>query len=265
MLIDTHAHLYLKDFRDDLDAVMDRCRQAGVGKVVLPNIDCGSLDDLRDTCGRGGDLFLPALGLHPCSVKEDWSDQLATMHALIESGQGAFAGRPLAGIGEIGLDYYWDLTFREQQHEALRVQLAWAKDYGLPAILHCRDSFNDLYELVEIANNDRLSGVFHCFTGSLEEAGKVMDLGGFYLGLGGVLTFKNSHALREVIRQVPLEFLVLETDAPYLTPVPHRGKRNESSYVAYVAQTLAGIKGMSLESVAEITTLNARRLFTRAD
>lgn len=265
MLIDTHAHLYLKDFQDDLDAVADRCRQAGVGKVILPNIDRGSLDELRDTCARGGDLFLPALGLHPCSVKKDWRDQVETIHRLIGSGQGEYAGRPLAGIGEIGLDYYWDLTFREEQHEALRLQLEWAKDYGLPAILHCRDSFDDLYALVKDANDERLSGVFHCFTGSLEEAEKVMGLGGFFLGLGGVLTFKNSGALREVIRQVPLDYLVLETDAPYLTPMPYRGKRNESSYVAYVAAVLAEIKGLPVEAVAEATTLNARRLFTRAD
>jgi TatD DNase family protein len=261
MLVDTHAHLYLEHFRDDLAAVVDRCTAHDVRKIVLPNIDLASVTDLAATCRAYPDLFHPALGLHPCSVKANWEDELDHIEEIIESGLKEFPQNHLVGIGEIGLDYYWDLTFQDAQKAALRRQITWAKSRDLPIILHCRDSFDDLYEIVAEENDAQLTGIFHCFTGTKEEAQKIINLGGFMMGLGGVLTFKNSENLRQVVREIPMEFLLLETDSPYLTPAPFRGKRNESSYVHFVAETLASIKGITVDETARITHQNAVCMF----
>jgi TatD DNase family protein len=261
MLVDTHSHLYLEHFRDDIDDVVRRCRERGVAKVVLPNIDMQSVDDLSTVCRDYPELFLPALGLHPCSVKAGWEEELTDIRRLIDGGLIDFPDHRIYGIGEIGLDYYWDLTFKEEQQQALRRQAAWAKELALPVILHCRDSFHDLISIMEELNDDNLTGIFHCFTGTLAEAERIMDLGGFMVGLGGVLTFKKSAELREVASQLPLEYIILETDAPYLSPAPFRGKRNESSYVHHVALTLAESRGQSYEEIAAATTANAARMF----
>lgn len=261
MLIDTHSHLYLEHFREDIASVVDRCREHGVETVVLPNIDRASYADLLKLCNNWPDLFRPAVGLHPCSVAENWQDELEWLKEKIFHGSDDFRNNRIVGIGEIGLDYYWDLTFEEAQQQALGIQIEWAKELGLPVILHCREAFDDLYAIIREHNDDRLRGIFHCFTGTEEEAHRVMDLGGFYMGLGGVLTFKKSEALREVARRIPLDYFVLETDSPYLTPAPFRGKRNESSYVRYIAETLAKTTNKPIAEIERTTTENARRIF----
>jgi len=261
MLIDTHSHLYLEHFQDDIKDVISRCNDRDVQKVILPNIDVASIDQLRKTCEIAPNLFYPALGLHPCSVGEDWRKTLDQIKHVIDTELDIFPNGRIYGIGEIGLDYYWDKTFEAEQKEALRTQIRWAKELNLPIILHCRDSFDDLYEIVKEENSTDLTGIFHCFGGSIEEADKVMKLGDFYMGLGGVLTFKKSNALRDVVKEIPMEYLVLETDAPYLTPAPFRGKRNESAYVYYVAETLAECKGLSIDEIGKITSANALKIF----
>ena len=263
MLIDSHAHLFLEHFKDDLDEAVRRCAEKKVEKVVLPNIDSDSVDDLIRVCRDHSNLFLPALGLHPCSVKEDWEEELSAIRKFLDEGSAHFPNQCVIAIGEIGLDYYWDLTFKEQQHAALRTQIRWAKELQLPVILHCRDSFEDLYRIVSEENDERLTGIFHCFTGTSEEANKIMELGGFMMGLGGVLTFKKSTDLRTVVSGIPLDYLLLETDAPYLTPAPFRGKRNESSYVHYVAEVLSEIKQRDIHEIGDITSKNAARMFGR--
>ncbi|MCP4120486.1 MAG: TatD family hydrolase [Bacteroidetes bacterium] len=261
MLIDTHAHLYLEHFQEDISDTIARCYEKNVQKVVLPNIDVESISALRETCKLDTQLFHPALGMHPCSVNENWESELSKIKEVIDHGLDSFPTRNICGIGEIGLDYYWDKTHTEAQKEALKTQIGWAKELNLPIILHCRDAFDDLYEIVTAEYTEGLKGIFHCFGGTLDEAQKVMELNGFYMGLGGVLTFKKANELRDVVKDIPMEYLVLETDAPYLTPTPFRGKRNESSYVHYVAETLATVKDITLDEVARMTTENAQQIF----
>ncbi len=259
MLIDTHSHLYLEHFNDDIDKVVDRCKKNGIEKVILPNIDNASLPSLKKLCHSYPNLCLPAIGLHPCSVKDDWKEELKLLRDYID--QSISENTKIYGIGEIGLDYYWDKTFKAEQQDALKAQIKWAKELGLPIILHCRDSFDDIYEIVAELNDDNLSGIFHCFSGNLEEAQKVIDLGNFYVGIGGVITFKKSQDLRNVVKEIPLEHIVIETDSPYLTPAPYRGKRNESSYVLHVAETIASVKQIGLDKTSDITTRNAKKVF----
>lgn len=259
MLIDTHSHLYLEHFKEDIAEVIDRCQKNGVEKVILPNIDSKSLPSLEALCQTYPAICLPAIGLHPCSVQQNWQEELAILKQYIDDQQQL--KRKIYGIGEIGLDYYWDTTFKEQQKEALRIQIQWAKDLNLPIILHCRDSFDDLLAIVQELNDEHLRGIFHCFSGSKEDAEQIMDLGNFYVGIGGVITFKKSEALRSVVQQIPLNRIVVETDSPYLTPAPHRGKRNESSYVLHVAEMLAIIKQVDLDKISRITSQNAIELF----
>ncbi len=261
MLIDTHAHMYLEHFRDDLDDAVARCREHGITSVVLPNIDRDSIGSMSDITRSYPELFFPTLGLHPCSVDANWETELKYMRDMIDKGLKDIPGGRIYGIGETGLDHYWDLTYREEQKAALRVQAAWARELDLPIILHCRESFDDVLAVMQDEQDGSLRGIFHCFSGSKEDAEKILELGGFLMGIGGVLTFKKSTELREAVRDIPIEHLVLETDAPYLSPVPFRGKRNESSYVRFVAETLAEVKGISAEAVAEATSANARALF----
>jgi TatD DNase family protein len=251
-LIDTHCHLYVEQFDNDLPAIIERAENEGVDKFYLPAIDSGSLDRLLKTEQQYPGKCLAMMGLHPCSVKEDYRRELL----LVEEWLGK---RRFSAVGEIGLDFYWDKTFMDQQYEAFRCQLSWAKQYHLPAILHSRDSLNESIGVVKSLQDGGLSGIFHCFGGTLEQAKQIMELG-FYLGIGGIITYKNA-GLGPILEQLPLDHMVLETDAPYLSPVPFRGKRNESSYLKYIVQKLADLKQMPVEEVAAITTRNAQKIF----
>ena len=250
-LIDTHSHLYHKNFLADWDAVVARTRET-CSHVFLPNVDLESIPRMHLLADQHPELFFPMMGLHPCDVKEDFREILAQMEI-------AFSQRNYVGVGETGLDYFWDKTFLTEQKESLRIQIAWAKEKSLPLILHCRDSMDDVIEIIDETQDGRLKGIFHCFTGSESQAEKIVSMG-FLLGIGGVLTYKNS-GLSEALKNIALDHLVLETDSPYLTPVPHRGKRNESSYVKYVAEKLAEVKEVDIEVVAEKTGRNALRVF----
>ncbi len=250
--IDSHAHVYDQQFDEDIQDVMERCQEAAVSTIYMPNIDHASVDAMLERELRYPAQCVAMMGLHPGSVKRDFERELYQVEAWLDR-------RPFAAVGEIGLDYHWDVTFKTQQQEALRVQLAFAKKYKLPIVLHTRDSFADVVALVE-EQSEGLRGVFHCFTGTAEEAKRITDLG-FYLGLGGVATFKNG-GMGEVIPHLDRERVVLETDSPYLAPVPHRGRRNEPSHVPLIGRRVAELWDVDLETVAQQTTENARRLFS---
>ena len=251
-LIDTHCHLYVEAFDTDLPAIIERAENEGVEKFYFPAIDSHSLERMLATEQHYPGKCLAMMGLHPCSVKEDYLQELQ----LVEEWLGK---RRFSAVGEIGLDFYWDKTFADQQYDAFRRQLLLARQYGLPAVLHSRDSLNESIGVVKSLQDGGLSGIFHCFGGTLEQAKQIIDLG-FYVGIGGIITYKNS-GLGPVLEQLPLDHMVLETDAPYLSPVPFRGKRNESSYLKYIVQKLADLKQMPVEEVAAITTRNAQKIF----
>lgn len=251
-LVDTHTHLYLEQFDEDRDKVVQNAINKGVKFMLLPNIDRASFDSMHLLCNQFPENCLPMIGLHPTSVKADFEDELKLVEHELEKGG-------YCAVGEIGIDLYWDKTFQKQQEDAFRRQLKWAKKFKLPVSIHTRDAFNEIYNIVKQENSDNLTGTFHCFTGSLEEANKIMDLG-FYLGIGGVVTFKNSK-LREVLKEIPLQSMVLETDSPFLTPVPFRGKRNESAYILFIAEKLAEIKNVSFEEIARVTSENAASVY----
>ena len=250
---DTHAHLYLEQFSEDREEMMKRAFDAEVGRIFLPNIDLDSISSMLKLVADYPDIVFPMMGLHPCSVKDDYESVLSKMKNELDTGK-------YVAVGEIGIDLYWDKSTLDIQRKAFEIQIGWAKEMNLPIVIHARDSFDELFEVVDRLNDDRLRGVFHCFTGTLEQANHIIDYGGFYLGLGGVLTFKNS-GLDKVISEVDLKHLVLETDAPYLSPTPFRGKRNESAYIPYIAGKLSEISGVEIEKVAEITTENSVDLF----
>ena len=252
IFVDTHTHLYLEQFDDDRNDVVEKAVSEGVSYMLLPNIDSETIVAMNSLSRQFPGNCFPMMGLHPTSVKDDYEAELE----LVE--EELFSGKYIA-IGEIGIDLYWDKTYREQQLDAMRRQLALARKLKLPVSIHTRESFEDVYSLVKQELTDDLTGIFHCFTGTAEQAKLIMETG-FKMGIGGVLTFKNSK-LDEVIKDVPAEFLVLETDAPFLSPVPHRGKRNESSYIRIIAEKLADIKKVSVEEIADVTTRNASRLF----
>jgi TatD DNase family protein len=251
-LIDTHTHLYLEDYNDDRDEVIKNALNKRVELMLLPNIDSGSMDEMKKLTDRYPGHCLPMMGLHPTSVKEDYEKELKIVEEELDRSK-------YYGVGEIGIDLYWDKTFKEQQEDAFRRQLQLAKKYQLPVSIHTRDSFDTAYSIVKEELTDDLKGVFHCFTGTEKEARKIMDIG-FFMGIGGIITFKNS-GLGEVVKNIPLEHLVLETDAPFLTPVPYRGKRNQSAYLAYIAGKIAEVKNIMMEEVADATTSNALELF----
>ncbi len=260
-LVDTHAHLYAKQFDTDRTEMIQRAIDQGVEHLFLPNIDRNSMDGMYELAKQFPNNCYPMMGIHPCSIKEDYKEELAKAEQELNNAPERFYA-----VGEIGLDFYWDLTFKEQQKEALRTQIQWAKKHQLPIVLHCRDSFQDTLEIVSEMNDEQLTGIFHCFGGTIEEAEQVIALGGFYMGIGGVLTYKKSK-LDEVLKAVSINYLVLETDAPYLAPEPYRSsknrslRRNESAYMLKVAEKLATVKGISLEEVARITTANAHNVF----
>lgn len=251
-LVDTHCHLYVSNFQSDRKAVIDRALAAGVTKMFLPAIDSSELESLLTLEKAYPQHCIAMMGLHPCSVKDNYEEELRLVQEQLFS-------RSFAAVGEIGLDFYWDVTFTNQQYEAFRRQVDWAKQLQLPVVIHSRNSLDESIGVITEKQDGSASGIFHCFSGTLEQAQRIIDLG-FYLGIGGVLTYKNS-GLAEVVKNVPLESMVLETDAPYLTPVPFRGKRNESSYIKYVAEKLAEVKGVSVEEVADVTTRNAQNIF----
>ena len=264
-MIDTHCHIDDPQYADGLSAFLEEQKAGGVELILVPGVDKTSVKDVLEVCDRYPDYLLPALGLHPENVKEDWQEQLAIIKVAVDE---RLASTPytlhptpqpsrLIAIGEIGLDYHWDTTFRMEQHEALREQMRWAEQYHLPVMIHSRDAAEDTLKILR--EFPTLKGVMHCFSGSHEVAKQVVDMG-YYLGIGGVITFKNCK-LAEHLVGIPLERLVLETDAPYMAPVPYRGKRNESKWMRYVAERLAEVYNCSVEHVNEVTTANAKELF----
>ncbi len=252
ILTDTHTHLYLEHFDNDRDEMLKRAFDAGVKYMLLPNIDSKSAPKMIELCNKYPDNLFPMMGLHPTDVKENYEEELEMVSRLLRE-------QKFYAIGETGIDLYWDKTYLVEQKAALRYQIALAKEHGLPVVLHVRDSFDEIFETLEATADERLTGVFHCFTGTAAQAGRAIRLG-FRLGLGGVLTYKNS-GLDKVVESIDIKHFVLETDSPFLTPVPFRGKRNESAYLRFIAEKLAIIKGISLNEVAEKTTRNAQALF----
>jgi len=252
ILTDTHTHLYYETDPEKLSDLMQRSLDNKVCRLFLPNVDSESIPLVFGLSERYPNHCFPMLGLHPCDVKANYKEELDSISKEI-------AQRKVYAIGEIGIDLYWDKSTLSIQQEAFRIQIDWAKNLGLPIVIHCREAFDEILEILNELKDDKLRGIFHCFSGTLEQAHQVIGLG-FYLGIGGVLTYKNS-GLDKVIQDVSLEHLVLETDSPYLTPVPFRGKPNESSYLIYVAQKLADLKQVSLDEIAEVTTQNSRMVF----
>lgn len=252
-LIDTHAHLYVPEFDEDRDEMMMRARHQGVTHICMPNIDSGSIERLLNMESRYQESCHAMIGLHPCSVKADFQNEMD----VIEDWLGR---RSFSAIGEIGTDLYWDVTHQKEQILCLERQITWAKEKNLPVVLHSRGSLDLNIDIIRRHQDGSLRGVFHCFTGTTEQAKQIIDLG-FCLGIGGVVTFKNS-GLLEVVVSLPLDSIVLETDAPYLAPHPYRGKRNESSYLRLVAEKIAEGKGESVEKIGLFTTENAVRLFS---
>ncbi|MBW7868655.1 MAG: TatD family hydrolase [Brumimicrobium sp.] len=251
--IDTHAHLYLENFDEDRKEVMQRAINEGVEKIFLPNIDGTTLPAVEKMVKDYPDTCYPMIGIHPCDVRADWEEQLTEIRSLYKKDFHV-------AIGEIGIDLYWDKTLKKEQILSFTEQIRWAKAEGLPIVIHSRDSFDEIFEVMDKENDTSLFGIFHCFTGTIEQAHQIIDYGGFKLGIGGVVTFKNSH-LDEVIKDIDLCHLVLETDAPFLTPAPFRGKRNESSYIPLVAKKLSSIFGIDENEIGRITTQNALEVF----
>lgn len=251
-LIDTHTHLYLKEFKQDIKQVIQRARMAGVEKFLLPAIDSAVVDDLLDLENTYQGICYAMIGLHPVSVNENYKNELDLVANMLSK-------RNFIAVGEIGLDYYWDTTYKSQQIEAFSLQMQWALQYHLPIVIHTRNAMRDTIDLVKPYASKGLRGIFHCFGDTNTIAKEIIDMG-FYLGIGGVVTYKKAN-LEESLSDIPLENIVLETDAPYLTPQPHRGKRNESSYLTFIAEKLASIKGVTMEEVASITTNNANSIF----
>ena len=251
-LVDSHAHIYSEKFNADRAEAIERAQQEQVRKIYMPNIDHTSIDAMLEAEEKYPGTCIPMMGLHPTSVNKDFERELY----LVEEWLGK---RAFAAVGECGIDLYWDKSFLPQQQEALKVQIDLARKFKLPIVLHTRDSFNETYEILAAAQDGSLKGIFHCFTGTVEEAEKVKKLG-FLMGIGGVATFKNG-GMDQVLPHLQLEDLVLETDCPYLAPVPHRGKRNEPVYLPLVAKRVAELMHKPLEEVAEQTTQNSLNLF----
>lgn len=253
ILTDTHTHLYSEQFKEDIDEVVQKAINLGISRFFLPNIDSGYTNALLALAKKYPVNMFPMMGLHPCSVKANYQQELEHVEKMLSENQ-------VVAIGEIGIDLYWDKTFLKEQQAAFRHQINLAKTHSLPFVIHCRDAFDEIFEILDEENDEKMRGIFHCFTGNLEQAQKIINYGGFKLGIGGVVTFKNA-GLDKVVEQLDLEHLVLETDAPYLAPVPYRGKRNESAYLVEIATKIADLKQVSIESVSIITTQNAKEIF----
>ncbi|MBQ0049328.1 MAG: TatD family hydrolase [Bacteroidales bacterium] len=267
MFIDTHSHIYEPEFDEDREEVIQRAKEAGIGHIFLPNINAESIDPMLRLCQQHPDYLSPMLGLHPEDVKGDYRNVLSGMQQ-----QFLCAHHPFIAIGEVGLDYYWDRTFEAEQREAFRTQVKWALHHDLPLMIHCRAAHRDLVDILrDVTTNQAdeqkdtmphglLRGVFHCFGGTKEDAEELMQFENFALGIGGILTYKKS-TLPEVLQVVPLERVVIETDAPYLAPVPHRGKRNEPAFAQHTVERLADIYGVSVPYIMEQTNMNVKRIF----
>jgi TatD DNase family protein len=251
-LTDTHTHLYAEEFDTDQENCIKAALQAGVQRFFLPHCDSSSTDRMLQLALKYPLNFFPMMGLHPCSVKENYKFELVHVEEWLSK-------HSFYAIGEIGIDLYWEQSYKNEQEIVLKKQIELSLEYGLPIVLHSRNSFNIIYSILSLYKNTSLNGIFHCFSGNTEQAKKIVDLG-FFLGIGGVVTFKNS-GLDEVVRNINLDHLVLETDAPYLAPVPFRGKRNQPAYLKIIAETIAKIKETDLKTVAEITTANSRKIF----
>lgn len=252
MLTDTHTHLYSESFDDDRNEMIDRARAAGVSRFFIPAIDSSYTQAMYDLESNYPDEVFLMMGLHPTSVKDNYEEELTHVEAQ-------FSLRKFYAVGEIGIDLYWDQSTLEQQKIAFKRQIQLAKKYKLPIVIHCREAFDEIFEVLETERDDSLFGIFHCFTGTLEQA-KMAVRFGMKLGIGGVVTFKNGK-IDQFLNEIPLDHIVLETDSPYLSPVPYRGKRNESSYLALVCRKLATVYGVSEEKIARITTANSKEIF----
>jgi TatD DNase family protein len=252
LLTDTHTHLYYETDQEKQAQLMQRCLMNNVERLFLPNVDMASIAMIDNLVQKYPNNCFAMAGLHPCDVKEDYETQLSVIYESI-------ANRKIFAIGEIGIDLYWDKTTLGIQQDAFKRQINWAKDLELPIVIHCREAFDEVFEVLESERDEKLRGIFHCFTGNLEQAKRAIDLN-FYLGIGGVVTYKKA-GLDLVLTDIPIQDIVLETDSPYLAPVPYRGKPNESSYLVHIAQKVADIYQISIEEVAEITTENSRKVF----
>lgn len=252
-LIDTHCHIDSDRFDEDVETVIQRAKDAGVERIYLPNVDIPSIEKVLSFADKYPDYIFPMMGIHPTEIGEDYKSDLEIVRTQL-------AQRKFAAVGEIGVDLYWDKTFKEQQMLAFEEQIQMSLDFDLPINIHVRDAFNESFEVLEKFRDKPMRGVFHCFSGSKEIAERVLKYDNFYLGIGGVVTFKNAK-LPEVLKSIGLDRVVLETDAPYLTPTPYRGKRNESAYLTNIAEFIGDQFGVSAEEVAEITTKNALKIF----
>ncbi len=252
MLIDTHTHLYAEEFSEDIGHVIQNAIEADVNRLLLPDIDSSSRPGMLELHKKFPDVCLPMVGLHPTSVKNDYRSELENINKIISEYK-------FYGIGETGIDLYWDKTYYQEQVDSFIFHIELALKYDLPLVIHSRKSLNEVFSILKKFSHKKLKGVFHCFPGNIREAHQAIEMG-FYLGIGGVVTYKNA-AMAEVVKYFDLQHIVLETDAPYLTPVPFRGKRNESSYIAIIAGAISQLKNLSIQAVAEQTTANAKELF----
>jgi len=249
---DTHAHIYSKDFDEDRTEILRQCDDSDIKRIYMPNIDHTSIDDMLELEHRHPGQCFSMMGLHPCSVKNDFESELYRVEEWLTK-------RKFAAVGEMGTDLYWDKTYWNHQQEAFIIQVGWAKKYRLPIVIHCRESIDETIELLEPLLDGQLTGIFHCFSGNLEQANKIIAMG-FYLGMGGVVTFKNG-GLDKILPEIDLKNIVLETDSPYLAPTPHRGKRNSPLYIPLIAAKIAEVKNITPEDVKLVTTRNALKLF----
>ncbi|MDP4282730.1 MAG: TatD family hydrolase [Bacteroidota bacterium] len=255
---DTHTHIYLEEFDTDRDLVIQRALDAGVRYFFFPNIDGTSVTPMLDLCKRFPENFFPMAGLHPTSVTENYREDLKKTVRMLEEDPSRYCA-----IGEVGIDLYWDKTFQAEQEEVFLFQMELALKYDLPLVIHTRNAIDIALDMIATRKDPRLKGVFHCFGGNLSQAQKAIGLG-FYIGVGGIITFKNS-GLQKIVQSISMENILLETDSPYLAPVPHRGERNESSYIPIIAEKISEIKQETLETVARITTENAMKLFKKGE
>ncbi len=250
-LIDTHAHLYLKDFSEDIDLVIRRAKEQGIKKILLPNIDVNTVKLMLNCCDKYPGICYPMIGLHPTSVNKNWEEELYTIKKLFEN-------HYFCGVGETGIDLYWDKTFYNEQVNSFIEHIKIALKYSVPIIIHSRNSIEQILEILSDYKN--INGILHCFSGNIEQAIKATEEMGLKLGIGGVITYKNS-MLKKIVEVIPIQHLVLETDAPYLTPIPYRGKRNESSFLPLILNEIAMIKKISYQEAAEIIFINTNNLF----
>lgn len=255
-LIDSHSHLFLEEFRDDLPQVMERARAAGISHIFMPNIDRSTIEALKQTCADYSGYCFPIMGLHPTSVNENYKEELQAIEKELQH-------PGYVAIGEIGMDLYWDRTYAKEQQTVFTTQVEWALELDLPVVIHCREAFEEILDLLRPYKDKPLRGIFHSFTGTADEAGRILQFPGFCIGINGIATFKKS-SLVQVIPSIPLQRLVLETDSPYLAPVPCRGRRNESAFLPFILQKVAEVYGRPQEEVAAATSANALRVFGMA-